>query len=122
MKEDMGGRGASRQSQVAFPLVQVLAKTLGQGSAAQACLASHWGNSRGYSKNLQVVKVSQFHLKREKKILTELCVLPWTETTHVERAFRNANECQKFSNLFPAHIFSHISFPACNNGGTIRIA
>lgn len=38
-----GRKGASRQGQVAFPPVQVLAKTPGQGSAAQAA----WPHTRG---------------------------------------------------------------------------
>lgn len=95
---------------MAFSPVQALTKTLGQGSAAQPAWPHTGGNLRGYNKSLKAVKASQFHLKREKYILTELCVLPWIETTHVERAFRNANECQKFSNLFPAHLFFFSSF------------
>lgn len=98
---------------MAFPLVQVWAKTLGQGSAAQACQASHGGEfQRLQQKFTGCQNFTISFKKREKKILTELCVLPWIETTHIEKAFRNANECQKFSNLFPAYIFSHIFFPA----------
>lgn len=80
------------------------------GLCSTACLASHWGEFRRLQQKLKGCQSFTIHLKREKNILTELCVLPWIETTHVERAFRNTNECQKFSNLFPAHIFFHIFF------------
>lgn len=81
------------------------------------------GEFRRLKQKLKDCQSFTISFKKRKNILTELCVLPWIETTHVERAFRNANECQKFSNLFPAHFFfPHIFFQLCSNGGTAIIA
>lgn len=61
-----GRRGAQQAGLGGFPLIQVLAKTLGQGSAAQAAWPHTGGNLGGDSKSLKTVKAPQFHLKREK--------------------------------------------------------